>query len=147
MVTYLWDSSPPSTRGQNDNKTTKMRRDVYQAIADPTRRRILHLISLKPLNVNAVAANFKISRPAVSKHVRILKESGLVTIKKSGRERYCEARLQKLNEISRWVEQYRKFWTVKLDALEDYLNQIQKKKTDEATLRHTKKEKKNGKRK
>jgi DNA-binding transcriptional ArsR family regulator len=102
-----------------------MRRDVYQAIADPTRRRILHLVSKKPLNLNAVAANFRISRPAISKHVRILKESGLVNIKKSGRERYCEARLQKLNEVSEWVEQYRRFWTAKLDALEDYLKKIQ----------------------
>jgi DNA-binding transcriptional ArsR family regulator len=110
-----------------------MRRDVYQAIADPTRRRILHLVSKKPLNLNAVACNFKISRPAVSKHVRILKESGLVTIKKSGRERYCEARLQKLNEVSEWVEQYRKFWTAKLDALEDYLKKIQKKEKKHGT--------------
>ena len=105
--------------------TTNMRRDVYQAIADPTRRRILHLVSQKPMNLNTVAANFKISRPAISKHVRILKESGLVNLKKSGRERYCEARLQKLNEVSEWVEQYRKFWTIKLDALEEYLKKIQ----------------------
>ena len=102
-----------------------MRRDVFQAIADPTRRQILGLLSSHSLNLNAVSEKFDISRPAVSKHIRILTECGLVTIKQKGRERFCEAKLQKLNEVSEWIEQYRQFWTAKLDALENYLEKIQ----------------------
>jgi DNA-binding transcriptional ArsR family regulator len=102
-----------------------MRRDVFQAIADPTRRQILGLLSNHSLNLNAVSEKFDISRPAVSKHIRILTECGLITITQKGRERFCEAKLQKLNEVSEWVEQYRQFWTAKLDALENYLEKIQ----------------------
>jgi DNA-binding transcriptional ArsR family regulator len=100
-----------------------MRRDVFQAIADPTRREIINLISRQALNVNSVADNFDMSRPAISKHMKILTECGLVIIKQQGRERFCEAKLQKLNEVSEWVEQYRVFWTQKLDALEFFLKQ------------------------
>ncbi len=104
------------------------RRDVFQAIADPTRRAILGLLAMQTLTLNAVAENFDISRPAVSKHVKVLEECGLVSIKQQGRERYCEAKLEKLNEVSAWTEQYRKFWENKLDSLESYLNKIQKNK-------------------
>ena len=100
-----------------------MRRDVFQAIADPTRREIINLISRQVLNVNSVADNFDMSRPAISKHMKILTECGLVIIKQQGRERFCEAKLQKLTEVSQWVEQYRSFWTKQLDALELFLNQ------------------------
>jgi len=103
-----------------------MRRDVFQAIADPTRRDIIGLIAHKSLNLNTVADNFDISRPAVSKHIKILTECGLLTIKKKGRDRYCEANFQKLNEVSEWVEQYRAFWTKKLDALGDFLDKENK---------------------
>ena len=105
-----------------------MRRDVFQAIADPTRREIINLIAHKNLNLNAVAENFDISRPAISKHIKILTECGLISINQQGRERYCEAQLDKLNEVSDWVEQYRKFWEEKFDALELYLNKLQKDK-------------------
>ena len=98
-----------------------MRRDVFQAIADPTRRAIINMIANKPLNLNAVADQFAVSRPAISKHIKILTECGLITIKQQGRERYCEAKLQKLNEVSDWIEQYRVFWTKKLDDLENFL--------------------------
>ena len=98
-----------------------MRRDVFQAIADPTRRKIINMIAHQPLNLNAVAENFHISRPAISKHIKILTECGLIVIKQQGRERYCEAKLQKLNEVSKWIEQYRVFWAKKLDALENFL--------------------------
>jgi DNA-binding transcriptional ArsR family regulator len=98
-----------------------MRRDVFQAIADPTRRAIINMIAHGSLNLNAVAENFDISRPAISKHIKILTECGLVVIKQQGRERFCEAKLQKLNEVSKWVEQYRVFWTARLDALEIFL--------------------------
>jgi len=102
-----------------------MRRDVFQAIADPTRRDILNLLSTQSLNLNAVAEKFDISRPAISKHIKILTECGLITIKQDGRERFCEAKLDKLNEVSEWVEQYRQFWEAKLDSLEQYLNRLQ----------------------
>ena len=98
-----------------------MRRDVFQAIADPTRREIISLLSQQPLNLNAVAENFDVSRPAISKHIKILTECGLIVIRQQGRERYCEAQLKKLAEVSDWVEQYRIFWTAKLDALGKFL--------------------------
>lgn len=106
----------------------EMRRDVFQAIADPTRRAILGLLAMQSLTLNAVADNFEISRPAVSRHVKVLQECGLITIKQQGRERYCEAKLDKLNEVAEWVDQYKQFWESKLDALEIYLEKIQKKK-------------------
>jgi len=98
-----------------------MRRDVFQAIADPTRRKIIGMIAHQSLNLNAVADNFNISRPAISRHIKILTECGLITIKQQGRERYCEAKLQKLNEVEKWIEQYRVYWTSKLNALENFL--------------------------
>ena len=106
-----------------------MRRDVFQAIADPTRRQIISMIAGQQLNLNAVADKFDISRPAISKHIKILAECGLIVINQQGRERYCEAKLAKLNEVSNWVEQYKQFWNTKLDSLELYLDEIQKKKS------------------
>src|ERR1041384_3143973 len=94
------------------------RRDAFQAIADPTRREIISLLSHRSLNLNAVADKFDVSRPAISKHIKILTECGLVQIRQEGRERYCDAKLDKLNAVSDWVEQYRVFWTAKLDSLE-----------------------------
>lgn len=102
-----------------------MRRDVFQAIADPTRRAIISMVAQQPLNLNSVAAHFQQSRPAISKHIKILTQCGLVVIEQKGRERHCVAKLDKLNEVSVWVEQYRKFWTEKLDALEIYLSELQ----------------------
>lgn len=107
------------------HKIQIMRRDVFQAIADPTRRAIINMISTQSLNLNAVAGNFDMSRPAISKHIKILTECGLIIIKQQGRERYCEAKLNKLNEVSDWVAQYSKFWNAKLDSLEDYLGSLQ----------------------
>lgn len=98
------------------------RRDVFQAIADPTRREIIGLIASRPQNLNAIAENFNMSRQAISLHIKILTECGLIQVRQQGRERYCEARLEKLNEVSAWVEQYRQFWTKKLDALEKFLD-------------------------
>lgn len=99
-----------------------MRRDVFQAIADPTRREIIGLLAKQSMNLNAVAENFDISRPAISKHIKILTECGLIMIRQEGRERFCEAKLDKLNEVSEWVTQYRVFWTKKLDALDKFLS-------------------------
>ncbi|MVT10679.1 ArsR/SmtB family transcription factor [Chitinophaga tropicalis] len=98
-----------------------MRRDVFQAIADPTRREILNLLAYKELNLNAIADNFDISRPAISKHIRILTECGLLMVTQQGRERYCRADLRKLKEVAEWTAQYREFWNNKLDALGDFL--------------------------
>ncbi|HTI92886.1 MAG TPA: metalloregulator ArsR/SmtB family transcription factor [Puia sp.] len=98
-----------------------MRRDVFQAIADPTRREIIRLIAQKPLPLNSIAENFEVSRPAISKHIRILTECGIVMIHTRGRERYCEAQLQKLNEVSEWVDYFKTYWTQKLDALGEFL--------------------------
>ena len=109
-----------------------MRRDVFQAIADPTRRQIINMLAHQSLNVNAVTENFDVSRAAIYKHIKILTECGLVVVKQQGRERYCEARLKKLQEVEDWVEQYKVFWTQRLDSLEAYLNQLQSKKKKNA---------------
>jgi DNA-binding transcriptional ArsR family regulator len=118
-----------------------MRRDVFQAIADPTRRQIINMLAGQSLNLNSVAENFEVSRPAISKHIKILTECGLITIKQHGRERYCEARLEKLTEVSDWVEQYRKFWTAKLDALELYLSALQGKEQQAQPIQEPKRKK------
>ena len=102
-----------------------MRRDVFQAIADPTRREIIQILSHHPLNLNAVAEKFEISRPAISRHMKILSECGLVVIRQQGRERFCEANLRSLATVSTWVEKYRVFWTARLDALENFLSKPQ----------------------
>ena len=104
------------------------RRDVFQAIADPTRRAIIGMVAEKPLNLNSIAEQFDVSRQAVSLHVKILTECGLIVIKQQGRERYCEAKLDSLNEVSKWIEQYKQLWESKLDSLENYLAKIQKNK-------------------
>ena len=105
-----------------------MRRDVFQAIADPTRRRIISLLAGNPQHLNAIAEQFDVSRPAISKHIRILTECGLITIKKLGRERFCHTDLHQLREVHEWTEKYRTFWTSKLDALENFLTKDQGKK-------------------
>lgn len=99
----------------------KARRDVYQAIADPTRRAIINMIAAQPHNVNAIAANFDVTRQAISLHIQILADCGLINVKQQGRDRVCEARLDQLSEISVWVDQYRQHWENKLDNLEKYV--------------------------
>lgn len=99
-----------------------MRRDVFQAIADPTRREIIALLARKSLTLNGVAENFEISRPAISKHIKILRECGLVIIHRQGREGYCEVRLKPLQEVNAWSEQYKRFWSAKLDDLGEFLS-------------------------
>jgi DNA-binding transcriptional ArsR family regulator len=104
-----------------------MRRDVFQAIADPNRRAILSLLASQRLTLNGVAENFRISRPAVSRHVKILKECGLVIVIPQGRERFCEVRLDRLNEVSDWIERYRQIWEGRFDRLDNVLLDLQKK--------------------
>ena len=98
-----------------------MRRDAFQAIADPNRRAILSLLAAQKLTLNGVAENFRISRPAVSRHIKILRQCGLVAVVKQGRERYCEVRLDKLNEVTDWIEQSRQLWEQRLDRLNEYV--------------------------
>lgn len=98
-----------------------MRRDVFQAIADPTRREIIGLLAQSPMKVNTVAERFSTSRVAISKHLKILTECGLIVVRQQGRERYCDVKPEKLREVADWVEQYRRFWNEKLDALETFL--------------------------
>ncbi|MTI87689.1 MAG: winged helix-turn-helix transcriptional regulator [Balneolaceae bacterium] len=95
-----------------------MAKDVFQAIADPTRRAIIDLVAEEYKPVNDIASQFQISRPAVSKHIKILNECGLVVIHKKGRKRYCRADTRKLQEVIEWANRYQKFWNQKLDALE-----------------------------
>lgn len=105
-----------------------MRRDVFQAIADPNRRAILALLAQQRLTLNGVAENFRISRPAVSRHIKILKECGLVIVIPQGRERYVEARFDKLNEVSDWIEEYRQIWEARFNRLDDLLEVMKKEK-------------------
>jgi DNA-binding transcriptional ArsR family regulator len=95
-----------------------MSQELFYAISDPTRREIIDLLAGQSLPVNEIANRFEISRPAVSKHLKILHESGLVVYRKEGRQRFCRADTRKLQEILEWASRYRKFWNDRLDALE-----------------------------
>jgi len=109
----------------------EIRRDVFQAIADPTRRVIIEMLAKKPLNVNEIAENFDVSRQAVSLHVKILTECGLVMIKKQGRERYCEIKLEQLTEVTNWVDYCKQFWTTKFQSLDKYITKLQNNKNND----------------
>ncbi len=107
-----------------------MRRDVFQAIADPVRRDIIALVSDTPLTVNEVAKKFDISRPAVSKHLKILNECGIIKITKKGRERYCHIQPKELIPAFLWIEQYQILWEEKIDSFEKYIMQLKNRKHD-----------------
>lgn len=109
------------------------RRDVFQAIADPTRRGIIDLLRRQSLNLNSIVDHFDSSRPTISEHIKILEECGLVFVVKQGRERICEARLKGLEDVTGWVEQARKYWSGTLDSMENYLTTIQKNKQHATT--------------
>lgn len=102
-----------------------MRRDVFQAIADPVRRDIIDLLVEDTLSVNSIAEKFEISRPAISKHIKILNECDLVIISQKGRERFIKIKPESLFEIADWVGKYRALWTEKLDSFENYLVELQ----------------------
>jgi DNA-binding transcriptional ArsR family regulator len=104
----------------------KARRDVYQAIADPTRRAIINMIAKEPHNVNAIAEKFDVTRQAISLHIQILIDCGLIAVKHQGRDRLCEAQLDQLSEVSMWVDQYRQHFEKKLDAMETYIEKLKK---------------------
>ena len=109
-------------------KQMETRRDVFQAIADPVRRDILNLIAHKSLKLNSIAENFEISRPAISQHIKILAECGLVVIDQKGRERYCYIQAKKLSEVSDWIEPFRELWEKRFNKLDSLLIKMQKPK-------------------
>lgn len=98
-----------------------MRRDIFQAIADPTRREIITILSEERMNLNSVADRFDISRPAISKHIKILNECGLVKITQSGRERYCELKPEKFKEVDDWLDPFRLMWEDRFNQLDELL--------------------------
>jgi DNA-binding transcriptional ArsR family regulator len=105
-----------------------MRRDVFQAIADPTRRAIITLIAIQAMTPNAIAEHFDTTRQAVSKHLRILIECELITQEHQGREIYYQLEIKKMKEIDRWLEQFRKIWETRFNQLDNILSTIKKQK-------------------
>lgn len=105
-----------------------MRRDIFQGIADPTRRAIIVLISLQAMTPNAIADNFSITRQAVSKHLQILTECELVKQEQKGREIYYSLEIEKMKEVDQWLEQFKKIWENRFNQLDDLLTTIQKTK-------------------
>jgi len=103
-----------------------VRRDVFQAIADPTRRAIIALIALHAMTPNAIADHFNMTRQAISKHMKILTECELVKPDHKGREIYYQLEIDKIKEVDKWVEQYRKIWETRLNQLDDLLATIKK---------------------
>ena len=104
-----------------------MTRDIFNAIADPTRRSILSSLVTESQNVNSLAEKFDMSRQAVSLHIKYLFECGVISVKKVGRERYCNLEVEKLTEVADWLEPFRKMWTGKLNRLEVLLDEMQTK--------------------
>ncbi|MBC9812095.1 winged helix-turn-helix transcriptional regulator [Crocinitomicaceae bacterium CZZ-1] len=105
-----------------------MRRDIFQAIADPTRRAIIALIAMQAMTPNAIAAHFDTTRQAVSKHLRILSECELIDQQQNGREIYYQLKIDKIKEIDQWLEPFRKLWEDRFENLDRYLANIQKNK-------------------
>ncbi len=105
-----------------------MRRDIFQAIADPTRRAIIALIAWQAMTPNAIAENFNTTRQAISKHLRILTECELVTQEYQGREIYYSLEINKMKEIDTWLDQYRKIWETQFNQLDNVLSTIKKQK-------------------
>jgi DNA-binding transcriptional ArsR family regulator len=111
------------------------RRDVYQAIADPTRRQIIGLLAGESLSLNSIADKFDVSRPAISQHVKILIACGLVAVRPEGRERICEARLDGLVEVAEWIGQYRELWDGRLSRLDAFLQQSKHKEAPKSSTK------------
>ncbi len=105
-----------------------MRRDIFQAIADPTRRAIMVLIALQAMTPNAIAENFNTSRQSISKHLRILTECELVKQEQQGREIYYSLEIKKMKEVDKWLNQFRKIWETRFNQLDDVLSTIKKQK-------------------
>jgi len=110
-----------------------MKRDIFQAIADPTRRAILVLIASQALTPNAMAEQFDTSRQAVSKHIRILNECDLLEQEKVGREIFYKLKVERMKEVDEWLNKFREIWENKFDKLDAYLAKIQKEKNNDST--------------
>jgi DNA-binding transcriptional ArsR family regulator len=106
----------------------EIRRDVFQAIADPNRRQIIDLLADEPMTLNAIAEHFDISRPAVSQHIKLLEECGIVEIEQVGRERYCKIQTQNLVPAFLWLEKYQQQWEARIDSFEKYVRKLKSKK-------------------
>ncbi len=104
-----------------------MRRDIFQAVADPTRRAIIVLIALHAMTPNTIAENFNTTRQAVSKHLRILTECELVKQEQKGREIYYSLEIDKIKEIDKWIEQFRKIWETRFNQLDKVLLNLKSK--------------------
>lgn len=119
-----------SAARQNSNhlKPPYTRRDIFQAIADPTRRAILVLIAAQAMTPNALGEHFYATRQAVSKHLRILTECALVKQEYQGREIYYSLEIEKMKEIDKWLDQFRKIWEARFNQLDKVLSTIQKQK-------------------
>src|SRR5688572_14588003 len=111
-----------------NKKLNNMRRDIFQAIADPTRRAIITLIALQAMTPNAIAENFNTTRQAVSKHLRILTECELVKQQQQGREIYYSLEFEKMKEIDKWMTQLRKIWEARFNQLDEVLSTMKKQK-------------------
>ncbi len=107
------------------NQVHFMRRDVFQGIADPTRRAILGRLVKEKLNLTTLTDHYDITRQSITKHIRILEECGLVTIEKIGREKYLRAQPEKIGEVAKWAEQFRSFYAGSYDRLDDYLKTME----------------------
>lgn len=105
-----------------------MRRDVFQAIADPTRRAIIALIALHSMTPNAIAEHFDTTRQSISKHLRILSECELLAKKQEGREIYYQLQIDKMKEIDKWLSQFRKIWETRFNQLDNLLSTIKNNK-------------------
>lgn len=105
-----------------------MRRDVFQAISDPTRRAIISIIALQAMTPNALAAHFDISRQGVSNHIKILTECKLVKQEQQGREIYYSLEIEKMKEIDKWLNQFREIWQTRFNQLDEILSTIKKQK-------------------
>ncbi|MGN8067732.1 ArsR/SmtB family transcription factor [Mucilaginibacter sp. 22184] len=104
------------------------RLDAFQVIADPSRRQMLYLLSKDSLTINALADNFDMSRPAVSKHIKVLYNAGFISIQDIGRERHCILKQEGFNELHKWLAYFDEFWGSKLKNLEALLNERTNKK-------------------
>ena len=115
---------------QSNNCTMEIRRDVFQAIADPTRRAIMDLVALQAMTPGAIAANFNSSRQTISKHIQILNECELLNQIQRGREIYYHFNPKKMKEVADWLEPYRKMWDERVIAMEELLGEMQSKKSN-----------------
>ena len=108
----------------------KLRRDIFQAISDPTRRAILVLLTTQSMSAGAIASNFDVARPTISKHIQILNECELVEANQQGREIYYQLKIEKIKEIDIWLEQFRKIWENRFNNLDNLLSTIKNKENE-----------------